>query len=99
MQARCSREATMAVLILQWRHTIGLSAILATAFIALLLGPAFAQKPALDLMREKQVDPAVEKYRKAVDQEYNATIQKIPEQKKKSNDPWGSLRSAEPAKK
>jgi hypothetical protein len=65
----------------------------------LLLGPAFAQKPALDLMREKQVDPAVEKYRKAVDQEYNSTIQKIPEQKKKSNDPWESLRSAEPIKK
>jgi hypothetical protein len=89
----------MAVLIFQRRHTIGLSVILIIAFIALLLRPAFAQKPSINLMREKSVDSAVEKYRKAVDQEYNATIQKIPEQKKKSNDPWGSLRSAEPAKK
>jgi hypothetical protein len=50
-------------------------------------------------MGEKQVDPAVDKYRKAVDQEYNAIIQKIPEQKKKSNDPWEGARSVEPTKK
>jgi hypothetical protein len=50
-------------------------------------------------MREKQVDLAVEKYRKAVDLEYNSAIRKIPEQNNKSDDPWKDIRSVEPAKK
>ena len=82
------------------RYRAGSSAILATAFVILLIGPAFSQKkPAMNLMREKDVDTAMEKYRKAVDQEYNATIRNIPEQKTKSSDPWGGIRSVEPAKK
>jgi hypothetical protein len=56
-------------------------------------------KPGLNLMGEKQVDPRVEEYRKAADQEYNSTLKKIPEQKQKNNDPWASVRSGEPNKK
>jgi len=57
-------------------------------------------KPGLNLMGEKQVDPRVEEYRKAVDREYNAALKKVPEQKKtNNNDPWASVRSGEPTKK
>ena len=41
---------------------------------------------------EKQVDPQTEERRKAVDQEYNAALKKIPEQKQKNNDPWAGVR-------
>jgi Skp family chaperone for outer membrane proteins len=56
-------------------------------------------KPGLNLMGEKQVDPRMEEYRKAVDQEYNAALKKIPEKKKTNNDPWAGVRSGEPTKK
>jgi hypothetical protein len=55
-------------------------------------------KPGVNLMGEKQVDPRMEEYRKAVDQEYNAALKKIPEKKKTSNDPWAGVRSGEPTK-
>jgi hypothetical protein len=50
-------------------------------------------------MGEKYVDPRVKEYRKAVDQEYDAALKKIPDQKKTSSDPWAGVRSSEPAKK
>jgi hypothetical protein len=56
-------------------------------------------KPGLNLMGEKYVDPRVKEYRKAVDQEYDAALKKIPDQKKTSSDPWAGVRSSEPAKK
>jgi hypothetical protein len=56
-------------------------------------------KPGLNLMGEKQVDPRMEEYRKAVDREYNDALKKIPEQKKTNNDPWANIRSVEPTKK
>jgi hypothetical protein len=56
-------------------------------------------KPGLNLMGEKQVDPRMQEYRKAVDQEYNAALKKIPEKKKTNNDPWVGVRSGEPTKK
>jgi hypothetical protein len=56
-------------------------------------------KPGLNLMGEKQVDPRMEEYRKAVDREYNDTLKKIPEQKKMNNDPWAGVRNSEPTKK
>jgi hypothetical protein len=56
-------------------------------------------KPGLNLMGEKQVDPRMEEYRKAVDREYNDTLKKIPEQKKTNNDPWAGVRNGEPTKK
>jgi hypothetical protein len=56
-------------------------------------------KPGVNLLGEKQVDPRVEERRKAVDQEYNSALKKIPEQKKTINDPWAGVRSIEPTKK
>ena len=58
-----------------------------------------APKSGLNLMGEKQVDPRMEDYRKAVDQEYNSALKKIPEQKKTNNDPWAAVRSSEPTRK
>jgi hypothetical protein len=82
------------------RKTLGLSAVLALSIVTLLIVPAFAQlKPSYNLLQEKKKDPAVEAYRNYIDKEYNSTIKKIPEPKKKSSDPWGSVRSAEPSKK
>jgi hypothetical protein len=60
---------------------------------------AMAQKPALNLMGEKPVDPRMEEYRKAIDREYNDALKKVPEQKKTNNDPWAGVRSNDPTKK
>ena len=56
-------------------------------------------KPGLNLMQEQQVDPRMQEYRKALDREYDASLKKIPEQKKTNNDPWAGVRSSEPTKK
>jgi len=56
-------------------------------------------KPGLNLMGEKQVDPRIQEYRKAVDREYDATLKKLPEQKKTNTDPWAGVRGGEPSKK
>jgi hypothetical protein len=77
--------------------------LLATAIIALLIQPAYSQlKPTLNMGMggDKQVDPRVEQYRKDVEQEYKATLDKIPNKEKKNkNDPWADVRSPEPTKK
>jgi hypothetical protein len=70
------------------------------AIIALLIEPANSQiKPTFPIGGDEPTDPAVEQYRKSVEQEYKATVNKIPDQKKKNNDPWQNVRSPEPAKK
>jgi hypothetical protein len=56
-------------------------------------------KPGLNLTGEKQVDPRMEEYRKAVDREYDDALKKVPEKKKINNDPWAGVRNSEPAKK
>jgi len=99
----------MAITNVRWRHAFCIGSIFAAAIVALPIEFALAQtpqtqqmpkvKPGLNLMGEKEVDPRVEAYRKAVDQEYNSTLKKIPEDKKKNTDPWASIRSGEPAKK
>jgi hypothetical protein len=80
--------------------------LLATALIALLGAPAYAQQGAsvnmpteANVPRSLPPDPRVKQYRKEVDQEFQAATQKIPEQKKKNNDPWADVRSADPAPK
>ncbi len=69
------------------------------AVFALLIEPAYAQKPSLNLMREKPKDPVVEEHRRVIDQEYKSATEKIPEQRKKNADPWQNMRSAEPTGK
>ena len=56
-------------------------------------------KPSLNLMGEKQVDPRVQAYRKAIDGEYESALKKIPEHKKKNSDPWEGVRPGGPTKK
>jgi hypothetical protein len=75
--------------------------LLVPAMIALLIQPAYSQlKPTFKMGGDKETDPRVEQYRKDVEREYRATLDKIPNQeKKKKNDPWGDIRGTEPAKK
>ena len=75
--------------------------ILATAIVALLMQPASSQlKPTFKMGGDKEVDPRVEQYRKDVEREYKATLDKIPDKEKnKKNDPWADIRSNEPTKK
>jgi hypothetical protein len=56
------------------------------AIVALWVGIAFGQdmRPGISLHPEEK--------RKAVDDAYKSTMEKIPDQKK-SNDPWGNIRS------
>jgi hypothetical protein len=68
------------------------------AFLAGLSAPAYAQTPNMNLMpelasktpEEKEADAAREKA-------YRESLKKIPDAKT-SNDPWGNVRAAEPAK-
>jgi hypothetical protein len=54
--------------------------------------PAQMQKPGMTLKNDKPSRTKEQKeYDKAVDQEYQSAIKKIPEQKK--SDPWGDIRS------
>jgi hypothetical protein len=66
----------------------------AGAIIALLPRPALAQfMPGINLQSEaRPLTSEEQEKRKAVDEAYRSTIEKIPE-KKKSADPWGNLRS------
>jgi len=48
--------------------------------------------PSIDLMKERPLDPEEQEKRKAVDDAYKSTMEKLPDQKK-SNDPWGNIRS------
>jgi hypothetical protein len=66
------------------------------AIIVLSAGTASAQlpMPGIDLMKKESrpLDPEQQAKRKAVDDAYKSTMEKLPDQKK-SNDPWGNIRS------
>jgi hypothetical protein len=66
------------------------------AIVALWVGIAFGQdmRPGISLHPDSRrpLDPGEEEKRKAVDDAYKSTMEKIPDQKK-SNDPWGNIRS------
>ncbi|HVI14749.1 MAG TPA: hypothetical protein VM822_17965 [Pseudolabrys sp.] len=68
------------------------------AIIILSAGTASAQlqMPGIDLgnlgKESRPLDPEQEAKRKAVDDAYKSTMEKLPDQKK-SNDPWGNIRS------
>jgi hypothetical protein len=68
--------------------------------VALLVGPAVAQTPGINLLGDNErmvksqedVDKA-----KAVEDAYKSTMKKLPDQKKATNDPWEDVRgSSEP---
>ena len=68
------------------------------AIIILSAGTASAQlqMPGIDLgnlgKESRPLDPEQKAKRKAVDDAYKSTMEKLPDQKK-SNDPWGNIRS------
>ena len=68
------------------------------ALVALLTAPAYAQTPNINLMPELQSKSPEEKEQEAAQQKaYKESLRKIPDAKV-SSDPWGTVRSAEPAK-
>jgi hypothetical protein len=71
----------------------------AAAITALLAGPAYAQMtPNINLIPELQSKTPEEKEQEAAQQKaYKDSLRKIPDAKGAS-DPWGAVRSAEPAK-
>ncbi|ABD08444.1 conserved hypothetical protein [Rhodopseudomonas palustris HaA2] len=67
------------------------------ALSVLLAGPAYAQMPNVNLMPEVQHKSPEEKAQDAIrDKAYRESLRKIPDAKAPS-DPWGDVRSNEPA--
>jgi hypothetical protein len=69
--------------------------IAAGAIVIFLPGTASAQltMPGVSLQYDsRRLDPEEQTKRKAVDDAYKSTMEKIPDQKK-PNDPWGNVRS------
>ena len=76
------------------------AAVIALPIVALLSGPAFAQMqtPNINLMPEFQSKTPEEKEADAIkERAYRESLRKIPDAKT-SNDPWGTVRAAEPPK-
>jgi hypothetical protein len=68
------------------------------AVFAVLAGPAFAQVPNINLIPETKSLTPEEKEQEAEQQKaYKESLKKIPDSKA-SVDPWGTVRSPEPAK-
>ena len=78
--------------------------IMTAALVSLMVVPAYAQAPGssspssnvgIPLSNEAPLSPEEMERQKALDREYNATMQKIPD-KKPSADPWGDIRTSTP---
>ena len=68
------------------------------ALLAGLSGPAWAQSPNFNLMPEVVTKTPEQKEADAIKEKaYRESLRKIPDAKG-SNDPWGTVRAAEPAK-
>jgi hypothetical protein len=68
------------------------------AVIALLIGPAYAQAPNINLIPELQSKTPEEKEQEAAQQKaYKESLRKIPDAKG-STDPWGNVRSVDTPK-
>jgi len=76
---------------MKFAQTLGLAIV---AF-ALLAHPASAQSPgmAIPLNSDEAKSPEEIEKQKRIDDDYKATIKKIPDAK--ANDPWGNMRSAD----
>jgi hypothetical protein len=71
---------------------------IAAAVIALLAGPVYAQTPNINLIPELASKTPEEKEQEAAQQKaYRESLRKIPDAKA-SSDPWGAVRSPEPAR-
>jgi hypothetical protein len=78
--------------------SIRMRVFIAAAIVALLAAPVYAQTPNVNLIPELPSKTPEEKEQEAVQQKaYKESLRKIPDAKA-SSDPWGTVRSAEPAK-
>jgi hypothetical protein len=69
-----------------------------TAVMTLLIAPAYAQAPNINLIPELQSKSPEEREQEAAQQKaYKESLKKIPDAKT-SSDPWGTVRSPEPPK-
>jgi hypothetical protein len=74
------------------------AAMIALPMAALLSAPAHAQVPSMNLLPELASKTPEEKEADAIKEKaYRDSLRKIPDAKT-SNDPWGAVRSTEPAK-
>lgn len=70
----------------------------AAAVMVLLMTPAYAQMPNINMMPEVQSKTPEEKEREAVrDKAYKESLKKIPDAKA-SSDPWGTVRNTDTPK-
>ena len=70
----------------------------AAAVVVLLMAPAYAQTPNINLMPEFQSKTPEEKEQDAIkDKAYKESLRKIPDAKT-SSDPWGAVRSTDTPK-
>ncbi|WP_210249018.1 MULTISPECIES: hypothetical protein [unclassified Bradyrhizobium] len=70
----------------------------AAAVMVLLMAPAYAQSPNINLMPEFQSKTPEEKEAEAIrDKAYKESLKKIPDTKT-SSDPWGTVRSTDAPK-
>jgi hypothetical protein len=81
------------------RHSVVVLVISCAVLSIALSGSAFAQKPGVNLNRDKPVDPKSAEEKKRIDQEYQSTLKAIPDQPQKKVDPWAKIRSPAPAQK
>jgi hypothetical protein len=74
------------------------AALTALPVVALLSGPVAAQAPHINMMPELPSKTAEEKEADAIKEKaYRESLRKIPDAKA-ANDPWGTMRAAEPPK-
>jgi hypothetical protein len=83
---------------LRW-CTVLRKTIYATLIVILTMGSAFAQADLKDIQGgENSVrDQQEKKNDRAIDRDYQSTMQRIPDKGKKESDPWGDVRPTPPA--
>jgi hypothetical protein len=69
--------------------------VVATMIFVLAIAPAHAQKmPPINLLQDNTPDASTRQRQKDIENEYNATMKKIPDKKKPTADPWQNLRGS-----
>jgi hypothetical protein len=69
--------------------------IVAMLIFALVTAPAYGQRiPPINLLQDNTPDANTRQRQKDIENEYNATMKKIPDKKKPPADPWQNLRGS-----
>ncbi|MEA2980645.1 MAG: hypothetical protein QOF09_2468 [Alphaproteobacteria bacterium] len=75
---------------------IAMRILMAPAIVALLIQPAYSQRWG---QQQGNDDRKVEQERKELERQHKATLDRIPDQKKKNSDPWQTVRGTDSPKK